>query len=134
MIFLRERKFVLVRREWCEEAHIGLAKTIYDAEGERLLIEGVKAGRMILWRVNDHSWAVTEARGGMLFIWCYQGEGLTRFIKEFRIVAKSSGFQQLSFFTRHRAAIRMLKCFKPIALPTLVSGEVQYILDVSGAL
>lgn len=132
-------RFVLLREVWSKEAKIGLADTFYDAEQK--LQDGVRSGKMELYRVYENQvgplhacgWLILERMGGMLFIWCYQGRGLVCLIHQFREFARVNGFQQLSFFTRHAAAIRALRRFKPRVYKKYSPDEVQYVIDVRRA-
>jgi hypothetical protein len=122
------RQYTVVKSQWCDEARQALRET-FEADGEEIA-EGVRSGRMELFRVNDTSWAVTEIMRGMLFIWCYAGTGSNQFVDRMRIVAKHNGLSQVSFFSRHKGAARLWKRFNPRMLQTSVPGETQYVFEV----
>jgi hypothetical protein len=122
------KKYTIVKSEWCPEARDALRETFYT-DGEEIA-EGVRSGRMELFRVNSDSWAVTEVMRGMLFIWCYAGRGSNQFVDRMRIVAKHNGLTQVSFFSRHKGAARLWKRFNPRMLPAQNPGEVQYVFEV----
>jgi hypothetical protein len=122
------RPYTVVKTAWCAEAREALRGTFYT-DGEEIA-EGVRSGRMELFRVNDDSWAVTEIMRGMLFIWCYAGRGSNQFVDRMRIVAKHNGLQQVSFFSHHKGAARLWKRFNPRMLKTLEPGETQYVFEV----
>ena len=126
--------FEMVQVPWSQEAEEGLRDTFYG-HGD-MIKSGVESGKMILLKVFCHtprevktSWLVLERMPNMLFIWCYQGVGLVRLVDCLRQYAATEGFQQLSFFTHHQAALRGLRRFHPFALLTPVEGEAQYIID-----
>jgi len=123
------KPFTIVKAQWCDEARDALRTTFYT-DGEEIA-EGVRSGRMELFRVNDDSWAVTEVMRGMLFIWCYAGTRSNQFVDRMRVVARANGLTQVSFFSRHRGAARLWKRFNPRMLPTQNAGEVQYVFEVS---
>ena len=128
MIAGPDKPYTITARAWCEDADKALAPTYY---GHRdMLVNGVASGRMELFNVNGDSWLVTEIMGGMLFVWCYAGRGLVHLIERLRVVAAANGLSQVSFFTRHAAAVRALRRFNPRALPTKIDGETQYVIDV----
>ena len=122
------RPYTIVKATWCDEARQALRDTFYT-DGEEIA-EGVRSGRMELFRVNGHSWAVTEIMRGMLFIWCYAGRGSNQFVDRMRVVAKANGLQQVSFFSHHKGAARLWKRFNPRMLQTQAPGEVQYVFEV----
>lgn len=132
-------RFVLVREAWTREAKIGLVDTFYNAEAR--IQNGVRSGRMELYRVFDSQvgplhacgWLVLERMRGMLFIWCYQGRGLICLIHQLREYARVNAFEQLSFFTRRRAAVRALRRFHPRLYHKHAPDEVQYVIDVKAA-
>jgi hypothetical protein len=121
------RHFTAVETAWCEEARLGLKDTFWDDCGQRIQA-GVESGKYQLWHVNGDSWLVTEVTKGMLFVWCYQGFGWWRLFCELCKVAHMQGLACISFFTHHKAAVRMLRAFKPEVLPTQCAGETQYII------
>jgi hypothetical protein len=122
------RQYTIVKIEWCDEARQALRDTFYT-DGEEIA-EGVRSGRMELFRVNGDSFAVTEIMRGMLFIWCYAGRGSNQFVDRMRLVARRNGLQQVSFFSRHKGAARLWKRFNPRMLETQEPGEVQYVFEV----
>ena len=132
-------RFALLREPWSAEAESGLAGTFYDAK-ERISA-GVRSGAMELYRVFENQvdprlqcgWLVLERMAGMLFVWCYQGRGLVCLIHQLREYARANGFQQLSFFTHHAAAIRVLRRFKPTVYKKHAPDEIQYVIDVRRA-
>jgi hypothetical protein len=131
--------FVLIREPWSEEARIGLRDTFFTAETR--MREGVASGKMELFRVFAESHApgkqlgflIIERMRGMLFIWCYQGTGVVCLIHQLREYARQNGFEQLSFFTRHRAVIRVLRRYRPREYMKHAPDEIQYVIDVKAA-
>jgi hypothetical protein len=115
------------KKQWSEAAEHGLRDTFYG-HGARIS-SGVCSGAMELFLVNGASWLVTERMGNTLFVWCYQGKGLTAIMRVLVDLAKNNGHSQVSFFTRHRAALRAVRRFKPYALLTPVQGETQYVIQ-----
>lgn len=131
--------FVLIREPWSAEAREGLKDTFYDAE--QRVHDGVVSGKMELFRVFAEShapgkqvgWLILQRLHGMLFIWCYQGTGIVCLIHQLREYARQEGFEQLSFFTRHRAVIRVLRRYKPREYMKHAPDEIQYVIDVKAA-
>lgn len=132
-------RFVLVREPWSKEARVSLADTFYDAESA--IQDGVRSGRMELYRVYENQvgplhgcgWLILERMGRMLFLWCYAGRGLVCLVHQFREYARVNGFEQISFFTHHAAAVRALRRFKPTVYKKHSPDEVQYVIDVRQA-
>jgi hypothetical protein len=122
------RHYTIVKHAWCDEACDAM-RDCFFTDGEEIA-EGVRSGRMELFRVNDDSWAVTEIMRGMLFIWCYAGRGSNQFVDRMRVVAKANRLTQVSFFSRLRGAARLWRRFNPRMLPTRIPGEVQYVFEV----
>lgn len=124
------RPYTIVKAAWCDEARDALRETFYT-DGEEIA-EGVRSGRMELFRVNGDSWAVTEKMRGMLFIWCYAGRGSCQFVERMRRVAalQNPPLEQVSFFSRHKGARRLWREYNPRMIPTTVPGEVQYVFEV----
>lgn len=123
-----QRAYTIAKSQWCDEARDAMRECFYT-DGEEIA-EGVRSGRMELFRVNDDSWAVTEVMRGMLFIWCYAGKHSNQFVDRMRIVARANGLSQVSFFSRHKGAGRLWRRFNPRMLPTPVAGEVQYVFEI----
>lgn len=130
MLFWGPKHFTCVRREWCEEAATALLATYFDVEAGKNVEHNVKQGAYALWRVNDNSWCVTEVRGKVLFIWCYVGQNLGRFIHEFVNVARASGLEELAFYTHLKGALRIVRRFNFKAQPVSDCGETRYTIDV----
>lgn len=123
--------FTFVKCSWCKGAETGLRDTFYgNMESVR---DGVRSGKMELFRVNGDSWLVTEIMGGMLFIWCYQGRGLVQMVDRLRMLAKHNGMQCVSFYTPHKAALRALRRFDPRPLSVSAEGHIQYEIDCASA-
>jgi len=126
------KPYTIVKQAWTPEVWAEARQALREAfytDGEEIC-EGVRSGRMELFRVNNDSWAVTEIMRGMLFIWVYAGRGSNQFVDRMRVVAKVNGLAQVSFFSRHRGAARLWKRFNPRMLPTQLDGEVQYVFEV----
>lgn len=129
MMDTKPKDFVCVKHQWCPEAVQGLRDTFYE-NGERIA-EGVRSGRMELWRVNGHSWAVTEIINATIFLWCYQGRDSGSFVLKLCEVAKAQGLAKVSFFSQHKGAARLWKRFNPQVFNTTTEGEKQYIFEVA---
>jgi len=137
MNFIGERRTMhVVKRAWCMDAYNGLRGTFESAEGAWHIARGVLSEKMELWRVNGDSWLVTEVMFGnkMLFLWCYEGRLLMQLIDHLVLVCHKAGFEQLSFFTRHRGALRILRRYGVFSLPTKTAGECQYVIDIDIAM
>lgn len=125
-------RFKFVREHWSPDAREGLKDTFYSAE--HVVREGIITGAMQCFSINDRqSWVVVQFMPGKLFVWCYQGCGLVSFIGVLRKFAAARGIKEIGFFTHHRAALRALRRFSPVARLTQVEGEAEYFISCEGA-
>lgn len=100
------------RMQWSEEARNGLALTFND--GEEFISEGVQSGRMELFLVDGHSWAVVQTWSDTQMCWCYQGRNALEFARAMLRIAKRNNLRCIRFFTIHRALPRLLKPLGPV--------------------
>lgn len=122
------RHYTLEKCLWNREAREALRPTFHD-DGS-MIARGVESGRMELWHVNQESWCVTEVRGDMLFLWCYQGRQVIQFVLRMLSVAREMKLSEVSFFSHHKGALRAWRHRAPVVLPTQTPGESQIILRV----
>lgn len=119
--------FTFEKRNWCRLAQRALAHALYGRDA--ICAEQVRSGRRELFLVNGDSWLVTEImHGNKLFIWAYAGQRLVQMVTHMRTVARSNGLQYIGFFTHHESALRALRRFRPLAFPTSVEGEYEYVI------
>lgn len=100
------------RFPWCEEARNGLLLTFNDEEA--FIREGVESGRMELFKVDGHSWAVVQTWTDTQMCWCYQGRNALAFALAMLRIARRNDLRCIRFFTKHPALPRLLKSLKPI--------------------
>ncbi len=101
------------------DAIAGLSETFFDSPGFDAVAyvrAGVASGRMELWRVDGHSWAVTEVRDGTLILMCYQGENGLAFLRAMIETARRNNLQKIRYWTARRGMARFLKSFKPVRI------------------
>jgi hypothetical protein len=109
----------IIKMTWSDEAAKALASTFHsdDAfDAAAHIRDGVISGRLELWRIDQESWAVTQAWEGKLLAWCYVGRNVIGFVETFLRIAKDNGLTDLSFATRRKGLPRMLKRFNPRAI------------------
>jgi hypothetical protein len=106
---------------WCEAAELGLR----DALGEyaECIREAVNVGRMELFRIDGHSWAVTEVREGTLVTWCYQGRGAVEWGAAMLRIARANRLEACEYTTPHRALGRMGRALG-FELVSMVDGKL----------
>lgn len=100
------------RFAWCEEARNGLLSTFNDEES--FIREGVESGRMELFKVDGHSWAVVQTWADSQMCWCYQGRNALGFAQAMLRIARRNDLRCIRFFTKHRALPRLLKSLNPV--------------------
>lgn len=102
---------MLELREWCAEAERGLAAALGDYP--EAIRDGVKSGRMQLWRVDGESWLVTQVfqLERKLVIWCYQGRNARRTAEAMFRAARANDLEVVEFSTRRKGLPRLLREF-----------------------
>lgn len=93
---------------WCDEAEAMLAPTLtHERDG---IVQGVNAGRLELWQVNDGAaWIVTCVAEGELAVCCVAGEGLPAIARTFVGLAEVNGLRRVRWFTKRPAMKRYLE-------------------------
>lgn len=101
---------------WSLEVVEGLSETFFptaEFDAIKHVREGVESGRMECWRIDEHSFAVTETCPGEMLMWCYQGRDLVAFVRHFIEVAKRNKLTRLRYYTERRGMSRHLREFSP---------------------
>lgn len=107
------------RKQWCEEARLGLSRTFHSDESfdaVKHIREGVERGEMELWLVDGQSWAVTQTWRDCQLLWCYQGRDVLLFAQTMLRVAERNGLRCIRFATRRKGLARLLAPIKPVLI------------------
>ena len=102
----------IVRKQWSQEAVIGLGETLRDCED--LLRDQVNRGIAELWQVDDHSWMITRTeyfpnRKPELVVCCYKGEQLNAVTQLIMATAIKNGFGSIRYHTQRKGLNRLVQ-------------------------
>jgi hypothetical protein len=121
--------------EWSNEAEIGLSETF---NGNSVLTrDRVKSGQYQLWKTeNPCGFLVTESFRDLGLFWliCFQGVGALRLWVALAPIVAVQGYTRMGCFTKHKAALRLFRRFRPMISLTADSEyrieiEVEEILN-----
>lgn len=101
-------------RRWNDAAAAALREV--TAEDEASIARDVDAGTCQLWRVNDHSYLVTnvDASSRELIVCCYAGRDVLAIADVLYRIARDQGLQAVRFFTKRPALARLLATRFPL--------------------
>jgi len=112
------------RVPWSEEAARVLAPTFNHASAAEEFEEGLASGVMVLWKIGEDSYAITESANDYLFVWAYAGRDACGFVRQVWNAAMAAGIARIGFYTQRRGLARLLRPFNPI----LTRGEGFYLM------
>ena len=88
------------------------------AEDEAQVARDVDAGTCELWRVDDHSYLVTnvDLSSRELIVCCYAGRDVLAIADVLYRIARKQGLEAIRFFTKRPALARKLRTRFPLEL------------------
>jgi hypothetical protein len=117
--------------EWSNEAEIGLSETF---NGNSVLTrDRVKSGQYQLWKTeNPCGFLVTESFRDLGLFWliCFQGVGALQLWVVLASIVAVQGYTRMGCFTRHKAALRLFRRFRPMISLT-ADSEYRIEIDVA---
>lgn len=99
---------------WTEAAAAALRAV--TAEDEASVARDVDAGTCELWRVDDHSYLVTnvDLNSRELIVCCYAGKNVMAIADVLYRIARDQGLAAVRFFTKRPALARKLRARFPL--------------------